>query len=91
MTHSVYVDRIRPKESRTRTKFPESLTSVGMLGRWRKASAKQMWEKLPVGLQNSCKEVPGWLRKFMHLKQKGRDANWFAEIELQAFYTYSYL
>ena len=49
------------KEKVTMVQFPESLTSQGMLGRWRKSANKLLWRTLSEELQKQSKEMPNWL------------------------------
>ena len=52
-------DTVSAKEWVTRLKYPESLTTSGMLGRWTKASKKFGWRYLPQEIAQKCKEAPG--------------------------------
>ena len=51
-------DEVSAKERVTMLRFPESLTSSGMLGRWRTSAARQSWHLLPKFVVLKYKEVP---------------------------------
>lgn len=65
-------------EMATMVAFPESLTSVGMLGCWKRAAALYQWHLLPIDISKKAKEIPNWLRLSLRINgQKGMDENSF--------------
>ena len=64
--------------------FPESVTSYGMIYRWRRRSIADKWHLLDEATQKVCKEVPNYLRPSLGLKKsKGNRPDRFLPIELQ--------
>jgi hypothetical protein len=67
--------------------FPESLTSYGMIYRWRNRAAADKWHLLDEATQKVCKEVPNYLRPSLGLKKsKGNRPDRFLPIELHKEY-----
>lgn len=52
-------------------KFPGLATSASMVCRWRKAAVKFGWDRLPLKLQRTCKEVPNLFKLGVGLRRKG--------------------
>ena len=75
------------REMVTMTRFPESLTAQGMLGRWVLASQKFAWHLVPTEIQRSCKALPNWLKcDLCEANAKGTSLDIFLPYDLQQEY-----